>query len=244
MKKPLITLAYFLSFLLVFYSAAYAVPNLMSYQGTLSDATGLPISATVSMTFRIYDVETGGTALWDETQSVPVSNGLFNVKLGSANPISSDLFNQDTLYLGIQVASDPEMIPRQQITSGSYAYKSTMTEETIIPIGGVIAWVNSIPGMPSLPAGWVECNGQTLDDPESPLNGQIIPNLNGENRFLRGGITSGATGGSETHRHKITFDKEGYDPGTSWYSSTQTIWTPYANHLPPFYEVVWIMKIK
>ena len=45
--------------------------------------------------------------------------------------------------------------------------------------------------VPPLPWGWVECNGQTLNDADSPLDGLAIPDLNGERMFLRGGETSG-----------------------------------------------------
>ena len=59
------------------------------------------------------------------------------------------------------------------------------------PIGSIIAWHKSKAFTPGLPGGWVECNGQTLSDPDSPYNGGAIPNLNGEGRFLRGAATSG-----------------------------------------------------
>ena len=230
--------------LVLLLNQVHAISNLISYQGILNDSGGLPISATVSMTFSIYDVDTDGTALWSETQSVLVSNGLFNVKLGSVNALPPSVFVQDTLYLGIQVASDQEMTPRQQITSGSYAYKSVMTEETIIPIGGIIAWVNNIPGMPSLPAGWVQCNGQTLVDPESPLNGQVIPDLNGENRFLRGNTVSGTTGGSDTHRHSFSTTDDANSVGNTYSFASPNNLTKYSSSLPPYFDVIWIIKIK
>lgn len=73
----------------------------------------------------------------------------------------------------------------------------------IMPIGSIVAWTNHLAGTPGLPVGWLECNGQTISDAESPLNGQTLPNLNGTfttgasttssaGRFLRG--TTGATG--------------------------------------------------
>lgn len=69
------------------------------------------------------------------------------------------------------------------------------------PIGSVTAWLKSYTNTPSLPSGWVECNGQTLNDSDSPYNGQVIPDLNGENRFLRGNATSGDTGDG-LHNHQ------------------------------------------
>jgi len=45
---------------------------------------------------------------------------------------------------------------------------------------------------------------QTLSDAASPLNGQVIRNLHGGNRFLRGNSTSGTTGGGATHTHNFS----------------------------------------
>ena len=76
--------------------------------------------------------------------------------------------------------------------------------EVYVPIGTVIPWAKSITGTPALSAYWAECNGQTISDAESPFNGQAVPNLNGNNNFLRGATTSGATGGAATHVHAIS----------------------------------------
>lgn len=207
------------------------------------------------MTFSIYDVATEGVAIWNETQSVQVSNGIFNVQLGSIQPLPLSVFMQDSLYLSVQVGADPEMAPRQRITSGSYSYKAAHAdkavevEQTIIPVGSIIAWAKSIPSVPELPEGWVECNGQALSDPESPLNGQVIPDLNGSTgtqRFLRGSTASGATGGTEAHKHIISNPNKyaniaSANPGWAAGSppSMSTVST-----LPSYYEVVWIIKTK
>lgn len=59
------------------------------------------------------------------------------------------------------------------------------------PIGTIVAWHKSLPNTPVLQDDWVECNGQVLNDPASPLDGQTIPDLNGQERFLRGSAMSG-----------------------------------------------------
>lgn len=64
-------------------------------------------------------------------------------------------------------------------------------EQVLTPIGAIVAWHKSLTHTPPLPQGWVECNGQTLNDPESVYHGVAIPNLNGQERFLRGSGTSG-----------------------------------------------------
>jgi len=99
-----------------------------------------------------------------------------------------------------------------------------------------------------LPDNWVQCNGQTLSDADSPYNGATIPDLNadaGTKRFLRGATGSGATGGSENHTHGTPVSAT----GTSRYSTTNIIerhgtTTDSTSTLPSYYEVVWIMRIK
>lgn len=70
------------------------------------------------------------------------------------------------------------------------------------PIGTIQAWHKSLTGTPALPWGWAECNGQIINDAESPYFGVAIPDLNNEfttesggssmaGRFLRGGTVSG-----------------------------------------------------
>lgn len=112
----------------------------------------------------------------------------------------------------------------------------------MVPIGAIIPWAKNLVGVPPLSDNFVECNGQILDDLESPLHGQTIPNLNGENRFLRGNSVSGATAGSETHSHSIgTSASAHYDGGDvkGHPGSTSS-----ASSLPPYYGVVWIMRVK
>lgn len=73
-----------------------------------------------------------------------------------------------------------------------------------IPVGGIIWWYKDLPGVPALPSGWVECNGQTLNDPESLLDGRVIPNINGQGYFIRGNATSGTIQTSQNLSHSHT----------------------------------------
>src|SRR6185436_4891357 len=70
-------------------SAPAAAPSVINYQGRLTDNSPqqVPIDATVSVEFSIWDASTGGASLWTETQSVQVVKGLFNVLLGSTIPV-------------------------------------------------------------------------------------------------------------------------------------------------------------
>lgn len=99
------------------------VPGLMNYQGTLTDAGGVALDTTVSMTFSIYTDSTGGSLIWTETQpAVEVNSGIFNVLLGRVNTILDTVFNDPSRWLGIQVGGDPELQPRQRIAAVGYAF--------------------------------------------------------------------------------------------------------------------------
>src|ERR1043166_5318134 len=117
--------------------------------------------------------------------------------------------------------------------------------DALLPIGIVCAWAKNTPGVPALPGTWVECNGQVLNDPGSPLNGQTIDDLNGASgpqRFLRGASVSGGGGGSNSHIHGIaTQANNGVTAGSDSYSAPASD-TDAASSLPDFYEVVWAMR--
>ena len=120
----------------------------------------------------------------------------------------------------------------------------------ISPIGTISAWHKSFANTPSLPSNWVECNGQTLSDVDSPYNGQVIPNLNGDNRFLRGNSASGTTGGSAsvTHNHTWTANTSTARAGSTgtWavMRTDLSIQNNTSTNEPQYMNVVWIMRIK
>lgn len=117
-----------------------SIPLTINYQGRLADAGGIPIdnpNPGLGITFSLYDAESGGTPLWTETHAnVPVSEGLFSIRLGSVNPLSIDLLNGDR-WLGVQVGSDPEMTPRERLNAVPYAIQAgialSVPEASITP---------------------------------------------------------------------------------------------------------------
>ena len=102
-----------------------AVPHQINYQGYLTAAGGAPVNATVSMVLNLYNVSTGGAALYTETQSVTVTNGVFNLIVGSVTPLPLPF--DVPYYLGIKVGVDAEMAPRQPIAASAYAIRSATT---------------------------------------------------------------------------------------------------------------------
>ena len=106
-----------------------ASTSTVAYQGRLADSSGNPLTGTYNMEFRLYSQVSGGTALWDEmwtgANSVRVSDGLFNVMLGSLTPIPQNVVTgNNSLWLGITVGTDSEMQPRVQLGSVPFAVQA------------------------------------------------------------------------------------------------------------------------
>ncbi len=103
------------------------VPNTISYQGLLMDAGGAVVpDANYSLTFKLYTVATGGSAIWTETQSLPTGKGIFSAVLGSVTPITLAFDKQ--YWLGVTVGSGSELTPRAVITPGAYSFHSVRSD--------------------------------------------------------------------------------------------------------------------
>ena len=105
------------------------VPHTMNYQGILTDNSGTIVTdGSYNLTFKLYDVQSSGNALWTETQSVNVSSGIFNVILGSTN--SLNLPFDKPYYVGVTVGTGIELTPRIQLTSVSYSLTADKVKGT------------------------------------------------------------------------------------------------------------------
>ena len=55
------------------------IPQTISWQGIIQDANGNNLNGQYNLTFKLYEGEAGGTALWSETQNlVQIVDGLSN----------------------------------------------------------------------------------------------------------------------------------------------------------------------
>ena len=115
-----------LTLIFAFSSLIYAdVPQMINYQGKITDPQGALIDTTIGIIFTIYDDSTTGNVLWADTLgSVAIEKGIFSVLLGSGNPIPDSVFDGNVRYLGVKVGADPEMTPRKAIVSVAYAYRA------------------------------------------------------------------------------------------------------------------------
>jgi len=112
-KKNFFHTTVFLLTTLCLFSICFAEElNTFHFQGRLVNSEGSPISATVNMTFRLYDRNNNN--LWSETLPVNVIAGEYNLVLGKSTPIALTV-NEQVKYFGLSVEGDSEMEPRQEI---------------------------------------------------------------------------------------------------------------------------------
>jgi hypothetical protein len=113
------------------------VPELINYQGILTDSGGQPLDGTYDLTFKIYpDTNLATPYLWKEVHlAAEVDQGLFNVILGSVLPIPDSVFAGSERYLGIAIDMDPEMTPRMRITSVPWALRAAVADTALVTAG-------------------------------------------------------------------------------------------------------------
>src|SRR5574341_598738 len=83
----------------IFSIAAADVPPLINFQCKLTDTLGFSVEdSNYQLSFSIWDSSTSGIQKWSENQTVTVKGGLFNVLLGSINPIPDTVFNSPSKW--------------------------------------------------------------------------------------------------------------------------------------------------
>ena len=111
-------------------SAATGTNKQISFQGKVVNTDGTNVANdNYDFEFKLYSVSTGGTAIWTETRittnQVTVTDGVFQVNLGSVTALPGDVdFNTDNIYLGINFNSNGEMEPRVRFTAVPQAFNA------------------------------------------------------------------------------------------------------------------------
>ena len=109
------------------------VPKLVRFSGSFHPANGMPAQPVESVTLSVYSDQTGGNALWQETQNVAVDGeGKYSALMGLTqnDGVPMELFaSGEPRWLGAQFnrPGEPEQ-PRVLMTSVPYALKSVDAE--------------------------------------------------------------------------------------------------------------------
>lgn len=99
-------------------------PQSISWQGILQDSDGNLLDGTYKINVELFDVESGGIPIWDETHlNVEVTNGLVNLILGSQIPL--DISFNSQYWLQIYIGIEP--LSRIKLTSVPYALYAEST---------------------------------------------------------------------------------------------------------------------
>jgi hypothetical protein len=103
------------------------VPTLVSFNGTLTDPNGKPMSGMHAVTFSLYKDQQGGAPLWMEVQNATADKyGHYTVALGSTTSqgLPTDLFSSgEARWLAVQPEGQEEQ-PRVLLLSVPYALKA------------------------------------------------------------------------------------------------------------------------
>lgn len=186
-------------------TASAEVPRMINYQGYLTGSTGDPLDTTVSMTFAIYDDSTGGSPIWmEENPSVVVSDGLFNVIVGSLIPLDDAVFAEPDRWLGITVGADDELTPRTRLVAVPYSFQVNSVDGAS---GGEIRGSVTIhPG--SFSPGDIQAAGKATIGPGHSNDGQFafvagqdnsaddFGAVSGGSENTAGGLASAVSGGT------------------------------------------------
>ena len=216
-------------------TAAQAEPvgATFTYQGQLK-RDGVPVSDQCDFQFSLWDDpnsadpgnQVGPTLYFDggggNPPPVTVNGGLFSVELG----FGSDVFIGDARWLQIAVrcpsgsGSYTPVWPRQELTPAPYALAVVGTAG-MVPIGAVIDWWRPDASWP-IPDGYHICDGTTIEDSTSPLDGYRLPDLS--SKFIMG-VTSvgdiGQSGGNSRHSHVVNID-HGHPGAITSYAGAHT----------------------
>jgi hypothetical protein len=106
-------------------------PKLVPYSGHI-EQDGLKPSGTRSLRFSLYTAVADGDEIWTEIHdNVAISQGQFNVKLGSSEALEAHVWVRESLYLEIavcpgaacadQAAADEATLTRQRMLAVPYA---------------------------------------------------------------------------------------------------------------------------
>ncbi len=180
--------------------AAVGINQQINFQGkVVNKTTGTNVAdGPYNFVFSMYTVSSGGVAIWTESKSVTVTNGIFQTNLGDGTALPGSVdFNTDTIYLGINYNSDGEMLPRIRFTAVPYAFNAakvaglTVTNTTgtlTIPNAKTISFADAFSTTGAFPLTFTTTNTTTLT---LPTTGTLITNSSADTLTNK---TIGSTG--------------------------------------------------
>lgn len=114
-------------------------PSTVSYQGVLTDAAGTPVpDGPQTLSLRLFEAATGGTAVYAETHTAPTTGGVFAVEIGGGTPTSGTWagVHFDRSYWLETAVGTTTLTPRTRLSASPYARSLTPGARIGAPASG------------------------------------------------------------------------------------------------------------
>ena len=109
-------------------AASGQTPQLINYQGRLLDGTNL-VNGSVGLSLRLFDAASGGTKLYEDSNTVAVADGLYSTLIGDNTTFGNLQAALENSNVWVEVAvDDAALSPRERLVAAAYAVKSRATE--------------------------------------------------------------------------------------------------------------------
>merc|ERR1719495_925340 len=181
------------------------ITELQKNMKDLSDKTAKDIRTSQdSIKANQNSIKTNQNSIKDTTKNFGITTDDLKANVNVLNSKTTNLDNKiETNTKGLKASNGLIQVNKNSIQGNKNSIQANKNSITtaqanirnihLAPLGTITAWVNR-PGTntahtENLPVGWIRCDGSVIPSP-SPWAGQKTPNINGENRFLRGGIDS------------------------------------------------------
>lgn len=107
-------------------------PEMFRYQGRLVDGTNL-VNAALPMSFKLYDALSGGTKLYEDSNSVAVVDGLYSTMVGDDTVYGSltNALTNAAVYLELTINGEA-LSPRERLVSVPYSLNAPAPAPTPI----------------------------------------------------------------------------------------------------------------
>jgi hypothetical protein len=127
-------------FVCVTLAGAGPITDSIAYQGRLTDATDNAVpDGPRDLTISIWTDSVGGTMLYSQVGLVTVSKGLFSTCVGCGSGSFFDIFTDQPLFLQMQLAGQPAMVPRTRLRYAPRALVSSRVRGDISTSPGRVA---------------------------------------------------------------------------------------------------------
>ena len=158
--------------LLAYPAQAQPAPDVISFQGRLTDTNGQPVpDGSYQLQFQLYDQPSGGNLQWSETQVVTTRQGVFTALLGAGSPLTGLPF-EEGYYVALTVNGSAELGPRTALAAVPYALSAQRLEASALEAGSNVTITRQNDGALRIEAAGGGTGGLTRVSSDATLTGE------------------------------------------------------------------------